>query len=104
MGQPPNFGSTDAIGVPRSCDAGLTQCPGRPPFGRNGCGARVMERREGLSDPVERSSAGSPAILGMSRRTGGFASPPYDGFAFVSIRPDGRGPPIQGRPTPWLFA
>ena len=81
MDQPPNFGSADAIGVPRSRDAGLTQCPGRPPIGGTGCRAQVMERREGLVDPGERSSAGSPAILGISPRTGGFASPPYDGFA-----------------------
>jgi len=54
------------------------------------------------NDPGEPSCAGSPAILRKVLRTGGFAPPPYDGFAFVSNRPVGRGPPMPGGPTPFV--
>lgn len=49
----------------------------------------------------ELSTAGSPAILEKIPRTGGFATPPYGRFAFVSVRPEGRGSLIRVGPTPF---
>src|SRR5690606_15602087 len=42
------------------------------------------ERACCLPDVIDDEHSGNPAVLGIALRTGGFASPPYGGFAFVS--------------------
>ena len=60
----------------------------RPSLGRIGAVVRVMPgRQEGAAGILRRQ----PRYPRKSPRTGGFASPPCSGFAFVSVRPNGRG-------------
>ena len=55
---------------------------------------RVMPR--GQEDPAGILRR-QPRYPRKSPRTGGFASPPCGGFAFVSVRPNGRGLPLRGQ-------
>ena len=61
---------------------------------------RGLMLREGRTDRGELSTAGSPAILRRFPRTGGFATPPCGRFAFVSARPESRGPLVRVGLTP----
>jgi len=60
----------------------------RPSPGRIGAVVRVMPG--GQEDPAGILRR-QPRYPRKSPRTGGFASPPCSGYAFVSVRPNGRG-------------
>ena len=74
-------------------DSGMTQ-PGA-------CRSAAVPKRDARADApkVERTEGSyrlpaAPLSSKKIPRTGGFATPPYGRFAFVSVRPEGRGPLI----------